>query len=77
LGIAGIHEPCNASLVLAGLHFIERNAPKNFLFWLILATSTDSCQFGKALRLLRDQATATDLCLVFAIVLDGWYPDNE
>jgi hypothetical protein len=37
---------------------------------LILAASTDSCQFGRALLFLLDCAIATDLCLVFAIELD-------
>jgi hypothetical protein len=36
------------SLVFAGLHFVERNVPKNFL---ILA---DSCQFSGALQFLLD-----------------------
>ena len=40
-------------------------------FRLILAASADSCRFSGALRFLLDCATATDLCLVFAIGLDG------
>ena len=47
------------------------------IFRLTLAASLDVCQFGGALTFLLDQAAATDSCLVFAIELDCWYPDNE
>lgn len=36
-------------------------------FQLTLATSADSCQFGEALLVLLDHATATGSCLVFGI----------
>ena len=41
---------------------------KNFLlvFWLLLATSSDLCQFGGAWQFLLEQAAGTDSCLVFA-----------
>ena len=47
------------------------------VFWLILAISAASCQFSRFLQILLDQATATDLCLVFAIELHCQYPGNE
>lgn len=47
------------------------------VFQLILATSPDSCRFGRTFLFLMDQVSATDLCLVFAIGLDHWYPDNK
>lgn len=54
--------------------------PEDGLKWkhrLTLATSTDSCQFGRTLQSLLDQMAAVDLCLVFAVGLDCWYPDEE
>ena len=47
------------------------------VFWLILATSVNSCKSNGALQFLLDCAMATDSCLVFAIGLDCCYLDNE
>lgn len=44
----------------------------------MLAASADLCRVSEALRFLLDGAAAADdLCLVFAIGLGCWYPDNE
>jgi hypothetical protein len=70
--------PCNASLVFAGIHFLERNAPKNYYgFLMILAASVDSWGLDGALWFLLDWPAATDLCFMFAIGMDCWDPDNE
>lgn len=60
---------CWPLLVFTGLHFVERNVPKNFLmvFQLILAMSANWYLFGQALLFLLDCATAADLHLVFVI----------
>lgn len=58
----------------------EKCANQVFIvFWLILLTSRDSCQFGlpKALRLLLDLASATNSYFVFTLGLDCQYADNE
>ena len=47
------------------------------VFWRILATSTDVCQFVGALWFLLSWAYVTDSCLVIAIGLNCWYPINQ
>ena len=78
-GCSCIATPCHTSLVFTGLHFVrKKHANEIFVvFRLILSTSTDSCQFGVTLLFRLNHACATDSCLVFAIELDYWYPDNE
>jgi len=90
-----IGSPCNALMVftdlcLSWLHWEKHTRERLLVFWLLLAASSDSCQFGRALQFLSDQAAATDLCLVFAewtgqlllacvwcFGLHCWYPDNK
>jgi hypothetical protein len=62
------------------------------IFWLFLATSVDSCLYGRTSWFLLDLAAATDLCLgfgdwiklplndsnlIFFFGLDCCYIDNE
>ena len=61
-GYSCVAMPCSALLVFAG-----HGSP----------TSVDSCPFCVALWFLLDIAATTDSCLVFAIGLDCWYPDNK
>jgi hypothetical protein len=70
--------PCCSLQRLTDLHFIERNVPKRLLvvFWLVFVFSAGGCRFSRVLRFLLDQATAIDSCLMCAIGLDCWYPDN-
>jgi hypothetical protein len=74
----GRGHPCNASLVFAGLPFVERNEPENFSCYSsgFLATSDDSRGFGRARLLQLDLDITTDSCL-FAVELDCWSPNNE
>lgn len=47
------------------------------VFWLIVAASMDFCPFDRALWFVLDQTSTAALCLVLAIELDCWYPNNN
>ena len=66
---------CSTGLHQTSLVFVVKELL--VVFRLILGTSSDLCQFGVASLFLLDHVTTTDLCLMFTIELDCWYPDNE
>ena len=79
---AASHWPSLAVQCFAGLRWSSPHREKHteellMVLRLTLATSADSCFFGRALRSLLDLVTTTDLCLVFAIEQDYWYPVNK
>lgn len=74
---SSIATPCNALLVFLGLHLVERITPKNFLGVFRPLPLTCVIVSAQPCCFLQDSATETDSCLVFAIALDCWYPDNE
>jgi hypothetical protein len=68
---------CFTRLHLSWLQVKKHTKELLVAFQLLLAAFSDSSWFSRALWFLLDQAAATDWCLVFAIMLDCWYPDNE
>lgn len=68
-----------SSLVFAGLRSVERDISKNeFLpvFWLVLATSAD-LEIQQTLAASAGLSPNADSCLVFAVGLDCWHPENK